>query len=138
MAKQLSARGINTVLRTADPYIDEELLANLIGELEHPVKVVKTAVSEKEADATDMVDGSLLANDLDWTALLNAKDVSENLNKWTRLNAMIGLGLLAAGVLVSSLLGALGASVGLSPLYVVLFQLIAILPSAVISKLLLD
>lgn len=138
MAKQLSARGINTVLRTADPYIDEELLANLIGELEHPVKVVKTAASEKEADATDMVDGSLLANDLDWTALLNAKDVSESLNKWTRLNAMIGLGLLAAGVLVSSLLGALGASVGLSPLYVVLFQLIAILPSAVISKLLLD
>lgn len=138
MAKQLSARGIKAILRSTDPYIDEELLANVIGELEHPVKVIKTAANESEADKADTVDGSLLANDLDWTALLKARDVGESLNKWTKLNAMIGLGLLAAGVLIASFLGALGASVGLSPLYVVLFQLIAILPSVVISKLLLD
>jgi hypothetical protein len=138
MAKQLSARGIKTVLRSTDPYIDEDLLANLIGELENPIRVIKTAESDSEAVNTDTVDGSLLANDLDWTALLKVKDAGESLNKWTKLNAMIGLGLLAAGVLIASFLGALGASVGLSPLYVVLFQLIAILPSAVISKLLLD
>lgn len=138
MAKQLSARGIKTVLRSTDPYIDEDLLANLIGELENPIRVIKTAASDSEAVNTDTVDGSLLANDLDWTALLKVKDAGESLNKWTKLNAMIGLGLLAAGVLIASFLGALGASVGLSPLYVVLFQLIAILPSAVISKLLLD
>ncbi len=138
MAKQLSARGIKSVLRSKDPYIDEELVANIIGELEHPVSVVKIASDETADDEIQTVDGGILANNNDWAALLNVNDTGANFKKWSRLSSMIGLGFLFAGVLLSAILGALGASVGLSPLYVVLFQLIAILPSVVISKLLLD
>ncbi len=138
MAKQLSARGIKSVLRSKDPYVDEELVANVIGELEHPVSVVKIANQEIADDEIETVDGGILANNNDWAALLNVNDMGANFKKWSRLSSMIGLGFLFAGVLLSAILGALGASVGLSPLYVVLFQLIAILPSVVISKLLLD
>jgi hypothetical protein len=138
MTKQISARGIRTVLRSRDPYIDSELLNDVIGELENPIQVIQNNVASSSDEQACAVDSGILADDMDWGALLKVNDVGENFKKWTRLNSTLGLGFLAAGVLLSAILGALGASVGLSSLYVVLFQLIAILPSAVVSKLLLD
>ena len=136
MAKELSARGIKAVLRTRDPNIDDKLIASMIGELEHPISVIH--VSGEASDDVQTVDGGLLADGADWSALLKAQDSGEIYRKWSRINIMISGVFLVIGILVAALLGALGTSIGMSPLYIVLFQFIAILPSVVISKLLLD
>ncbi len=135
MVKELSARSMRTVLKCVDPNVDSQMLMRTVAVEGQDISVIRVSFDEaKKAVPT----GGVVADASDMTSLLDAADTCRSYQKWTKLNVYICGGLLAAGVLIAAFLGALGATIGMSSLYIVLFQLLAILPSVALPKFMLE
>ena len=137
MAQELSERNIRMILRCTDPCVDDRLLGTLVGELSSPITILKNVEAGTSGDG-DTVDGGILADSEEWSSVMRAADACSLFRKWSAFNLMLMGGIMALGILLAAFLGALGTVVGMSSLYVVLFQVLAILPTVAISKLWLD
>ncbi|MCQ2354447.1 MAG: hypothetical protein MJ102_05000 [Clostridia bacterium] len=145
MAHELSERKVRMVLRCSDPCVNDVLITNLVGELSSPITILKKTVDEadragsaEENGESDTFEAGLLADSRDWMSVMKAADACGAYKKWARFNILLMGGVMALGIMLAAFLGALGAVIGMSSMYVVLFQILAILPTAVISKLWLE
>lgn len=137
MARELSERKVRMILRCTDPCVDDRLLEALVGELSSPITILKNVETGTSGDG-ETVDGGILADSEEWSSVMKAADACSLFRKWSAFNLMVMGGIMALGILLAAFLGALGAVVGMSSLYVVLFQVLAILPTVAISKLWLE
>ena len=144
----LSERGIRPIMVSNDPNIDDALMARLLGELRCPVRVIRNSdavIQKEDSDAeagtkhTDgSVDAGLVADGSDWTALVGALPVCSKLCRVSALNMRICLGIIVGSVLLSTFLGALGILCGMHSAYVMLYQIVCVLPAIITSKLMLN
>jgi hypothetical protein len=145
----LAERNIRVVLRCRDPFLTSDLAAELIARNDLPVYVVRTEEADDESDTlsgaasdeaagTGVIDGGLIADGVEWMSAVRAADMCVLFRKWNRLHFYICAATVGLGRVIAAFLGALGAVVGMSPLYIVLFQLLSVVPSVVMSKLLFD
>lgn len=137
MARELSERKVRMILRCTDPCVDDRLLEALVGELASPITILKNVEVGTSGDE-DTVDGGILSDSEEWSSVMKAADACSLFRKWSAFNLMVMGGIMALGILLAAFLGALGAVVGMSSLYIVLFQVLAILPTVAISKLWLE
>lgn len=146
LAATLSERGIRPIMVSNDPNIDDALMARLLGELKCPVRVVRNAnaITEGEDDTAaaaakgDSVDAGLIADGSDWTALVGALPACGKLCHVSSVNMKISLAIIVASVLLSTFLGALGILSGMHSAYVLLYQIVCVLPAIITSKLMLN
>lgn len=141
----LSDRGIRPVMISNDPNIDDALMARLLGQLKCPLRVIRSnAEAESEGDekeektAKDSVDAGLIADGSDWTSLVGALPACGKLCRVSELNNRISLGIIVLSVLLATFLGALGILGGMHSAYVLLYQIICVLPAVITSKLMLN
>lgn len=141
----LSDRGIRPVMISNDPNIDDALMARLLGQLKCPLRVIRSnaeAESEdgekEEKTAKDSVDAGLIADGSDWTSLVGALPACGKLCRVSELNNRISLGIIVLSVLLATFLGALGILGGMHSAYVLLYQIICVLPAVITSKLMLN
>ena len=141
----LSDRGIRPVMISNDPNIDDALMARLLGQLKCPLRVIRSnaeAESEdgekEEKTAKDSVDAGLIADGSDWTSLVGALPACGKLCRVSELNNRISLGIIVLSVLLATFLGALGILGGMHSTYVLLYQIICVLPAVITSKLMLN
>ena len=141
----LSDRGIRPVMISNDPNIDDALMARLLGQLKCPLRVIRSNAeaesegSEKEEKtAKDSVDAGLIADGSDWTSLVGALPACGKLCRVSELNNRISLGIIVLSVLLATFLGALGILGGMHSAYVLLYQIICVLPAVITSKLMLN
>lgn len=142
----LSDRGIRPVMISNDPNIDDALMARLQGQLKCPLRVIRSNSEteggengEKEENtAKDSVDAGLIADGSDWTSLVGALPACGKLCRVSELNNRISLGIIVMSVLLATFLGALGILGGMHSAYVLLYQIICVLPAVITSKLMLN
>lgn len=140
LAARLSDGGICPVMISRDPNLDDALLARLLGELKHPVRVIRDkldgdAESETSTEGADSVDSGLVANGSAWTALVGALSLCSKLRRVSLLNARLSLAIMAISVLAAAFLGALGIFAGMNSIYVAIYQIVCVLPAMITSKL---
>lgn len=142
----LSDRGIRPVMISNDPNIDDALMARLQGQLKCPLRVIRSNSEteggengeKEEKTAKDSVDAGLIADGSDWTALVGALPACGKLCRVSELNNRISLGIIVMSVLLATFLGALGILGGMHSAYVLLYQIICVLPAVITSKLMLN
>lgn len=150
----LSSRGIRPIMVSNDPNIDDALMARLLGDIACPVRVIRDASavvtptenegenkaldenrSEKESDR---INAGLVADGSDLNAIVGALHACSKLCRASALNLRISLGIITAGVLLATFLGALGIFAGMHSAYIAIYQVICILPAVITSKLMLN
>ena len=141
----LSDRGIRPVMISNDPNIDDALMARLLGQLKCPLRVIRSNAETESEDgekeektAKDSVDAGLIADGSDWTSLVGALPACGKLCRVSELNNRISLGIIVLSVLLATFLGALGILGGMHSAYVLLYQIICVLPAVITSKLMLN
>lgn len=141
----LSDRGIRPVMISNDPNIDDALMARLLGQLKCPLRVIRSNAEmesedgeKEEKTAKDSVDAGLIADGSDWTSLVGALPACGKLCRVSELNNRISLGIIVLSVLLATFLGALGILGGMHSAYVLLYQIICVLPAVITSKLMLN
>lgn len=141
----LSDRGIRPVMISNDPNIDDALMARLLGQLKCPLRVIRSNAETESEDgekeektAKDSVDAGLIADGSDWTSLVGALPACGKLCRVSELNNRISLGVIVLSVLLATFLGALGILGGMHSAYVLLYQIICVLPAVITSKLMLN
>lgn len=150
----LASRGIRPIMVSNDPNIDDALMARLLGDIACPVRVIRDAsliVSPSAEDDknesfdetatekdSDRLDAGLIADGTDWTALVSALPACAKLRRASALNVRISLGIITAGILLATFLGALGIFAGMHSAYIAIYQVICILPAVITSKLMLN
>jgi cation transport ATPase len=142
MIDRLSKFGTRLVMRSEDPNINDELISKLLGE-GVSLTLIRKAYEEKSgedegAGERNAVNGALIVNGSDIEALIDAVAACKVFRAYSKLNFYVSAALIAIGVLLSAFLGALGALIGMSSLYIVLFQILSALPSVLLAKLLLE
>ena len=141
----LSDRGIRPVMISNDPNIDDALMARLLGQLKCPLRVIRSNAETESEDgekeektAKDSVDAGLIADGSDWTSLVGALPACGKLCRVSEFNNRISLGIIVLSVLLATFLGALGILGGMHSAYVLLYQIICVLPAVITSKLMLN
>ena len=97
-----------------------------------------TDIEKEEKTAKDSVDAGLIADGSDWTSLVGALPACGKLCRVSELNNRISLGIIVLSVLLATFLGALGILGGMHSAYVLLYQIICVLPAVITSKLMLN
>lgn len=138
---RLSKFGTRLVMRCVDPNINEELLSRLIGD-DIKLALIRKPYTEGEpltaSVAKETVSGGILVDGEENDTLIDAVAACKVYRAYSKLSFYVSAAIIAIGVLLSAFLGALGALIGMSSLYIVLFQLLSALPSILLAKLLLE
>ncbi len=139
---RLSKFGTRLVMRSEDPNINVELMTKLLGD-EVSLTLIRKPYEEKASESEgagerNAVNGALVVNGAESDTLIDAVAACKVFRAYSKLNFYVSAALIAIGVLLSAFLGALGALIGMSSLYIVLFQILSALPSILLAKLLLE
>ena len=138
---ELSLTHTRIVMRTVDPNINLELISRILtSTFEGKLTLVRKPYSETAGPAVesdDTIDGGVIVNGENPESILDIVSACKRFGAFSKLNANINLTLLAIGVLLSLLLGVLGALSGISSNYIVLFQIFTVIPSIILANLLL-
>ena len=142
---KLSNQGIRIVVRATDPNIDEPLMRTLTGKTSTPIKVRKnisdpTALLEDYRAALSdgvkdevTVDGGILASGDKLNDLIDRANICAGYKKWSGVNLIAIGAAFGIGLILALLLGLNGVFVGTLSLFIVLYQLIALVPSIIIA-----
>lgn len=138
---ELSLSDTGIVMRTIDPNINLELISRILtstfdGRLTLVRKPYKDTADASEC-ASGALEGGVLVNGENPESILDVVKACKLFSGYSRLNVYVSIALLAVGVLLSIFLGIIGALAGMSSLYIVLFQLLSIIPSFILANLLL-
>ena len=129
-------RQIKVELHCVDPNINDEFVRSVIGGSDIAVEVVRKSGSVLEDEKTKgRVKGGLLSKGEEWMSLIETAGMCRNYRNASKLNFYIIAGFTALGLLLSVFLGMFGASVGMSALYILLFRLLAVIPSVLIARM---
>jgi len=138
---ELSLAKTRIIMRTIDPNINLDLIARILtstfdGKLTLVRKPYKEGF-ESTSESDNTIEGGVLVNGENPESILDIVKACRLFGAYSKLNVNISIVLFAAGVLLSVFLGVIGAIVGMSSLYIVLFQLISVVPSFILANLLL-
>ncbi len=141
--EKLNKCGLSAVINTSDFNLTDEFISGIISAMKTPVRVLRNAPTLKDdetvgeaADETS-IDGSLIAESTSFANLVKATSDCTNYRRIQKLNLIIGAVMLFSGALLGVLLGILGVSIGMMSLYIALFQLVTVLPTVIITRLLI-
>jgi hypothetical protein len=130
------------VMRTADPNINLELVLRLLtSTFDGKLTLVRKPYDENAvADAVQddtTIEGGVLVNGENTEAILDVVKACKLYGAYSKLNFHTSVILFGAGALLAVFLGIIGALAGISSLYIVLFQIISVIPSFILSNLIL-
>ena len=128
-------------MRTVDPNINLELISRILtSTFEGKLTLVRKPygeAGETVVESDDTIDGGVIVNGENPESILDIVSACKRFGVFSKLNANINITLFAIGVLLSLLLGVLGALAGISSIYIVLFQVFTVIPSIILANLLL-
>lgn len=139
---ELSLAKTRIVMRTVDPNINLDLISRILtstfdGKLTLVRKPYDETAEPEAAIDESVVEGGVLVNGENTEAVLDVIKACKLFGAYSKLNFNVSVVLLAAGALLSVFLGIIGALAGISSLYIVLFQILSVVPSFVLANLLL-
>ena len=133
---------IKVELHCIDPNINGEFVSAMLGGSKVEVIVVRDEISGGsrvaaggDAGERESVSEGLLADGDEWMSVIEAAGVCRTYKAATKLNFYILAGFAVLGVLLATFLGIFGASIGMSALYILLFRVLAAVPSVLIAKM---
>ena len=139
---ELALAKTRIVMRTADPNINLELVLRLLtSTFDGKLTLVRKPYDENAAanavqdDTT--IEGGVLVNGENTEAILDVVKACKLYGAYSKLNFHTSVILFGAGALLAVFLGIIGALAGISSLYIVLFQIISVIPSIILSNLIL-
>ncbi len=139
---ELSQAKTRIVMRTVDPNINLDLILRMLtSTFDGKLTLVRKPYDEN-AEATSLrdettIEGGVLVNGEVPEAILDVVKACKLYGAYSKLNFNTSVILFGAGALLSVFLGIIGALAGISSLYIVLFQIISVIPSIILSNLIL-
>ncbi len=138
---ELSLANTRIVMRTIDPNINLDLISRILtSTFDGKLTLVRKPYNENSVPVTEdeeTVDGGVLVNGENPESILDIVSACKRYAIFSKLNANINITLFVIGVLLSLFLGVIGTLAGISSLYIVLFQILTVVPSIVLANLLL-
>jgi hypothetical protein len=138
---ELSQTNARIVMRTVDPNINRDLISRLLtSTFNGKLTLVRKPYIEGNApdvcdDSGKTVDGGVLVNCDNTEAVLDIISSCRLFSAFSKLNFYISAAVFAIGVILATFLAAVGALVGISSLYIALFQILSIIPAVVLANL---
>lgn len=139
---ELALAKTRIVMRTVDPNINLDLILRMLtSTFDGKLTLVRKPYDEN-AEATSSrddstVEGGVIVNGEVPEAILDVVKACKLYGAYSKLNFHTSIILFGAGALLSVFLGIIGALAGISSLYIVLFQIISVIPSIILSNLIL-
>ncbi len=138
---ELSLAKTRIIMRVIDPNINLELISRILtSTFDGKLTLIRKPYNESDLPASDdesVVDGGVLVNGENPESILEVVKACRLFGAYSKLNVNISIILFAVGVLLSVFLGVIGALAGMSSLYIVLFQILSVVPSFILANLLL-
>ncbi len=138
---ELSLAKTRIVMRTIDPNINLELISRILtSTFDGKLTLVRKpydASSEAPLEDDGVIEGGVLVNGENPESILDVVKACKLFGIYSKLNVNVSIALFAVGVLLSVFLGVIGALAGMSSLYIVLFQILSVVPSFILANLLL-
>lgn len=138
---ELSLAHTRIVMRTIDPNINIELISRMLtSTFDGKLTLVRKPFNENIEPASEneaAIDGGVLVNGENPESILDIVKACKRYGTFSKMNANINITLFVAGVLLSLFLGFIGALTGISSIYIVLFQILTVVPSIILANLLL-
>lgn len=132
--RELGREGIAARIRTYDPNIDDELLTAKLRGKPYNVHVDKQLAAPDEADPLDHLDSGLVSRS-SAKSLIHTATMCSRLTHVEHTNGIIRGVALAVSLLIMLFLTILSSSVGISSVYVALYQLFWLVPALIITRL---
>lgn len=139
---ELAEAKTRIIMRTVDPNINLDLILRMLtSTFDGKLTLVRKPYDEN-AEAASMryestVEGGVLVNGEVPESILDVVKACKLYGAYSKLNFHTSIILFGAGALLSVFLGIIGALAGISSLYIVLFQIISVIPSIILSNLIL-
>ena len=132
----MSERGIGIEIRCKDPNLSGAFIASMIGGDGPAPEVVRVSSDAPESSDGGVIEGGLVADGNEWMSVIRAADSCQSFRAVARLNSIVLIAITAIAAMAAVLLAAIGTIIGIHPLIIALIQLIALIPSLLISRLL--
>lgn len=139
---ELAEAKTRIIMRTVDPNINLDLILRMLtSTFDGKLTLVRKPYDEN-AEAASLrdettVEGGVLVNGEVPEAILDVVKACKLYGAYSKLNFNTSVILFGAGALLAVFLGIIGALAGISSLYIVLFQIISVIPSVILSNLIL-
>jgi len=132
LIESFRGRDVKIELHCVDPNLNSEFVSAMLGGGELMIDVIReSSVPNREKGR---VDGGIIADGDEWMTILETAGLCNQYRNASKLNFYIMAGFTGLGVLLSLLLGLFGASVGISSIFIIIFRILAILPSVLIAR----
>ena len=139
---ELAEAKTRIIMRTVDPNINLDLILRMLtSTFDGKLTLVRKPYDEN-AEAASLrdettIEGGVLVNGEVPESILDVVKACKLYGAYSKLNFHTSIILFGAGALLSVFLGIIGALAGISSLYIVLFQIISVIPSIILSNLIL-
>ncbi len=139
---ELAEAKTRIIMRTVDPNINLDLILRILtSTFDGKLTLVRKPYDENAEAASlrdeSTVEGGVLVNGEVPEAILDVVKACKLYGAYSKLNFNTSVILFGVGALLSVFLGIIGALAGISSLYIVLFQIISVIPSVILSNLIL-
>ena len=139
---ELALAKTRIVMRTVDPNINLDLILRMLtSTFDGKLTLVRKPYDENAEAASSRddstIEGGVVVNGEVPEAILDVVKACKLYGAYSKLNFHTSIILFGAGALLSVFLGIIGALAGISSLYIVLFQIISVIPSIILSNLIL-
>ncbi len=131
----LAEEGIETVVKTLDPNIDENLLLSKLQFSRYPAKVAKESILEAdEQNGVDSLDSGIVARN-SLSALADSAIMCNRIRRLRKMSRNIGIVSSIVSVVIMVLLSMFSSGIKIPSLYVALYQIFWMLPTILFTKL---
>jgi len=139
---ELAEAKTRIIMRTVDPNINLDLILRMLtSTFDGKLTLVRKPYDENAEAASlrdeSTIEGGVLVNGEVPESILDVVKACKLYGAYSKLNFHTSIILFGAGALLSVFLGIIGALAGISSLYIVLFQIISVIPSIILSNLIL-
>lgn len=135
MVRALYRSGMCIGIRTLDPNIDDVMLDRRIKLSKYPVRVLKCQKSAELGKTEEKMPAGIVSKK-SVKSLLHTLTYCDKVLQITRLNLVVALISMIAGLAITTLMFVFGNTATVSPIYLALYQLFWLIPTAIISWLL--
>ncbi len=138
LAGGMAEKGIGIEIRCKDPNLSAAFVSSMIGNDNVRPMVVRSTESDVEPDPDGVIEGGLISDGEQWMSVIRAADSCQLYRAVSRLNGWILLALFCIAGLAAVLLGAFGTLSSVPAIVIVLIQVLSLIPSVIVSRLLIS
>ncbi len=132
--RELAREDIAASIRTYDPNIDDDLLFSQLGGKQYNVRIEKQMTAPTESDLLERLDSGLVSR-ASAKSLIHTAIMCNRLTHVERTGGIIRAVALGVSLLIMLFLTLLSSSVGISSIYVALYQIFWMIPALIITHL---